>query len=123
MKTIILQSEDTLDLRLILDLVKRLGIQYVETDEELDVEDLVSSEPNASLLDDEQSLDTSALYEGLGLDNEIKVTTIDTLQDISNDDLLETKYTPDPESAKKVYGAWEDDDSETLEDLLNMLTP
>ncbi len=137
MKTIILKSEDTLDLRLILDLVKRLGIEYIETEQELDLEDLTTSETDASLYENEESeedspftygengiQDTSILYEGLGLKEGIGIVKYEDLNEKPNLTSL------DDYSSKGLFdvleelgGVWEDDENETLEDLLNMLTP
>jgi hypothetical protein len=137
MKTIILKSEDTLDLRLILDLVKRLGIEYIETEQELDLEDLTTSETDASLYENEESeedspftygengiQDTSILYESLGLKEGIGIVKYEDLNEKPNLTSL------DDYSSKGLFdvleelgGVWEDDENETLEDLLNMLTP
>ena len=120
MKTLLLQSDNPLDLRLVLDLAKRLGMHYAEIDKDLALETFPINEPENNPLEND-ILDTSALYEGLHLAEEIKVISIEDLEKTS--DLILTKsYIPDFENAKQVFGAWEDDESETLEDLLNMLT-
>jgi hypothetical protein len=125
MKTLLLQSDNPLDLRLVLDLAKRLGMRYTEIDQAPNLE---NTSINESQVEDEQTnddlledvLDTSALYEGLHLAEEIKLISMTDLEKAT--DLLLTKnYIPDFESAKQAFGAWEDDESETLEDLLNML--
>lgn len=125
MKTLLLQSDNPLDFRLILDLAKRLGMHYTEIDKDLSLEAFEPLEPSIEdeQLDDssEDVKDTSALYEGLNLAEEIKVISMEDLEMTSH--LLLTKnYIPDFKAAKEVFGAWEDDKSETLEDLLNMLT-
>lgn len=123
MKTLLLQSDNPLDLRLVLDLAKRLGMRYTETEQDLGIEIFTPTEHVLEQEDDllDEGIDTSALYEGLNLSTEIKIITLNDLEK-NNDLLLSSKYTPDFESAKEVFGAWEEDENETLEELLNMLT-
>ncbi len=123
MKTIIFQTDAQSDLDLLIAFAQRLGIQCFEADPELDI---AAATPITTHHHTAAEMpDSSALYEGLGLDEEVQVCDYDTFT-------KENKY---PEivhnfnavalanTLSEVGGAWEDDDEETLEDLLNMLTP
>lgn len=114
MKTLILQSENESDISLLMDLARRLGVQFFESQE---TETIVPTE-NTSV----ELPNSSILLEGLGLEKEVKAVSWEEFQ---NDKSLpyDENYIPDIQNAQKYFGAWQDDDSETLEELLNMLTP
>jgi len=107
MKTIILQSENEKDINKLMSLANRLGV-------------FVSLPPTPKDLEDEPAGNTDTLYEGLGLDGELKTIS---LEEFENQPLYNEKYVPDTENAQMYFGAWADDENETLEELLNMLTP
>lgn len=124
MKTIILQSNNEPDLTLLLQLAERLGIRFFEAKKDIVLEEIADAET----LDREEFLsavpDSSALYEGLNLPAEPKFYKLEEMP------ATYEKSSPKNYSQKglsdaldEVGGAWEDDEDETLEDLLNMLTP
>jgi hypothetical protein len=120
MKTIILQTDAQSDLDLLIAFAQRLGIQCFEADSDLDI---AASTPITTHHTATEVPDSSALYEGLGLDEEVEVYDLLDLQVSGEDDLYSTSYEDDFENAKKYFGVWKDDQEETLEDLLDMLTP
>ncbi|MCC5945972.1 MAG: hypothetical protein JJT94_13655 [Bernardetiaceae bacterium] len=117
MKTVVLQSDNEVDIAFLIELAQRLGVacSIVSSDSE----GLAAQHHH----DDESDENLETLLEGVGLNKEItavnyeeflnsplKVETLDNTQDIST-------------VLQEVGGIWEDDKSETLEDLLNQLTP
>ncbi|WP_154657234.1 hypothetical protein [Hugenholtzia roseola] len=117
MKAIILQSENEADLSLLVALANRLGVSC----QVFVPEEQAQSAPSPHLEADTYNSD--ALFEGLGLDEEI---TPITFEEFCREPLsLDTtpNATNISEVLKQVGGAWEDDDEETLEQLLNQLTP
>lgn len=127
MKTLLLQSDNPLDFRLILDLAKRLGMHYTEIDQDLSLEKFtptqISTEDKQSLDALEEDIDTRALYEGLNLNDNPTQINYASLKEKPDSNIFES-YTPTSlfDALNEVGGAWEDDQSETLEELLNMLT-
>ncbi len=107
MKTIILQSDNNTDLDLLIALAHRLGVYC----------SVASPIP---LTAEEEEDDLDILLEGLGLEDELVGISLDDFEDLP---LYNTAYIPDFTNAQKYFGAWEDDEDETLEELLNMLTP
>ncbi|MDX2303310.1 MAG: hypothetical protein NW226_10940 [Microscillaceae bacterium] len=122
MKTIILQSNNEPDLTLLLQLAERLGIRFFEAKKDIVLEEIADAET----LDREEFLsavpDSSALYEGLNLPAEPKFYKLEEMP-TTYEKLKSRYYIPDFSLAKSAFGAWENDEDETLEDLLNMLTP
>jgi hypothetical protein len=137
MKTIILQSNNEADLKIIADLLNRLNIYFVQTSKPIAISDWAVSDEEQAYLDmlyaddepdsdeqsEEEATDNTALYEGLGLEKEIKFTSLEALKNRPDSALLASKYEPNFPRAKDFFGAWEEDEDETLEELLNMLTP
>ncbi len=121
MKTILLQTEALDNLELLIAFAQRLGIQCFEANDSLDLSAAtpLTHEPSTQA----EASDSSLLYAGLGLDEEVVVYDLQALQMSEEDDLYNTSYDDDFDNAKKYFGAWKDDEEETLEDLLNMLTP
>jgi hypothetical protein len=104
MKTIILQSNNETDINLLIELASRLGVQWTDYPEKNDAEFEF----------------TDVLYEGLGMKEEISMRS---LEDFENLPLYDDEYVPNVVQAQQYFGAWANDDNETLEELLNMLTP
>jgi len=124
MKTLLLQSDNPLDFRLILDLAKRLGMHYTEIDKDLNLEALEPLIEDEQLDDSsEEVIDTSALYEGLNLAENSRQTIYKSLKEKPDLNIFENYSSIGLfNTLDKVGGAWKDDKSETLDDLLNMLT-
>jgi len=124
MKTLLLQSDNPLDFRLILDLAKRLGMHYTEIDKDLNLEALEPLIEDEQLDDSsEEVIDTSALYEGLNLAENSRQTIYKSLKEKPDLNIFENYSSIGLfNTIDKVGGAWKDDKSETLDDLLNMLT-
>ncbi|NJL12405.1 MAG: hypothetical protein HC913_05010 [Microscillaceae bacterium] len=123
MKTILLQSEALKDIELLLAFAQRLGIQCFEVDDNLD---LSAANPltHAPSTQAEVS-DSSLLYAGLGLNEEISVNDYGTFINKSQVPSTAGNFNAKglSEALSEVGGAWENDKEETLEDILNMLTP
>ncbi len=114
-KTLTIQSNNEADLALIRQLAERLGLRYQET--EVEKAELPSSEEEA----EEENEPIASLLDGLNLPKHSKPMRY---EDIPEKVDFQTKlYEPDYHEAKRFFGSWEDDDDESLEDLLNMLTP
>lgn len=124
MKTVVLQSDNEFDLNLLLSFAQRLGIFFLESKAQIPLEEL--TEDNIGEVFKEtfkpQTPDTSALYEGLNLSKEIKFYKYDEIPKTYNDSNSQY-YKPNFSKAQSSFGALEEDEDESLEDLLNMLTP
>ncbi len=108
MKTIILQSDNNTDLDLLIALAHRLGVSC----------SVASPIP---LTAKEEVDDLDILLEGLGLEDELTFTSY---EEFSEELFINTPANAHIlyEALQEVGGAWEDDEDETLEELLNMLT-
>jgi hypothetical protein len=132
MKTLVLQSGNPADLKLVIDLAQRLGMHCQEIDREFAWEDFTNTkiaedeeaEMDDDVIYDENGIvDTSALYKGLKFSKKNEYTTFENLKESPDIDFT-NKYNSNGlfDSLKIVGGAWENDNTETLEDLLNLLT-
>ncbi|MDX2306417.1 MAG: hypothetical protein NW226_26645 [Microscillaceae bacterium] len=110
-KILIIQTEKEIDLKLILLLVERLGLSYQQTDTQY------VDEPR---LEKESESHENLLLEGLGLEENLTPMSYENLPDALQD--FSTVYQPDYQTAKAYFGVWEQDE-ESLEELLDMLTP
>ncbi len=112
-KILTIQSDNEADLALIRQIAQRLGLSYQETKVENGAipSEAVATEPTASLLD------------GLNLPQHSKSMRYEDIPQKVNLEKYQT-YEPQPlfEVLEEYGGAWEEDD-ESLEDLLNLLTP
>jgi len=110
MRTIVFKSNQEQDIKLLIALANRLGILYQEIEQENSKEyEFINS-------------DTSLLYEDLDLDNSPIIMSYEEYEKIDTRiDISEQKT--DRELAKTSFGALENDNEQTLEELLNMLTP
>ncbi len=106
MRTIILQSSNGQDINLLLSMASRLGILYKEIDEKHELEKYEDVE------------DTSFLYEGLGLEETVSTISYEELEK----ETLPSPYVANLETAIPYFGSLEDDENETIEELLEMLS-
>lgn len=115
MRTFILEASDEKDLELLLIMASRLNIAYKEIE--------TSSQVNSinEIYDEEyneiETQENNFLLEGLGLEK----TTIPITYEELESKTLPSPYLPNLEKAIPFFGLLEDDESETLEELLNML--
>jgi hypothetical protein len=109
MRTIVFKSNEEQDIKLLIALANRLGILYQEIEQENSkIEEYIDS-------------DTSLLYEDLDLDDSPIIMSYDEYE--KTDIQLEiSEQKIDRELAKTSFGALENDNQQTLEELLNMLT-
>jgi PHD/YefM family antitoxin component YafN of YafNO toxin-antitoxin module len=110
MRTIVFKSNEEQDIKLLIALANRLGILYQEIEQKnSEIEEFIDS-------------DTSLLYEDLDLNSSPIIMSYEDYEKI--DIQLEiSEQKTDRELAKTSFGALEDDNEQTLEELLNMLTP
>jgi hypothetical protein len=124
MKTIVLQSDSEYDLNLLLGFAQRLGIHFFEMKATVSLGEIaqINNPEGLSEAIESDIPDTSTLYEGLNLSKEVKFYRYDELPKEYDQNQLKP-YTPNYSIAQLAFGALEDDEDESLEDLLNMLTP
>lgn len=109
MRTIVFKSNEEQDIKLLIALANRLGILYQEIKQEnSEKEEFIHS-------------DTSLLYEDLELDSSPIIMSYEEYEK-TNQNIEISEQKTDRELAKTSFGALEDDDEQTLEELLNMLT-
>ena len=110
MRTIVFKSNEEQDIKLLIALANRLGILYQEIEQEnSEKEEFIDS-------------DTSLLYEGLELDDSPIIMSYDEYE--KTDKSIEfSEQNTDRELAKNSFGALENDNEQTVEELLNMLSP
>jgi hypothetical protein len=109
MRTIVFKSNQEQDIKLLIALANRLGILYQEIEQKnSEKEEYIDS-------------DTSLLYEELDLEDSPIIMGYEEYEKIDTHiDISEQKT--DRELAKTSFGALADDNEQTLEELLNMLT-
>ncbi|AFM03575.1 hypothetical protein Fleli_1137 [Bernardetia litoralis DSM 6794] len=115
MRTFILESSNEKDLELLLIMASRLNIAYkeIETSSQANTINKIYDEEYNKIEKEENNF----LLEGLGLD---KSTIPITYEELENE-TLPSPYLPNLEKAIPFFGLLEDDKSETLEELLNLL--
>ncbi|WP_338762215.1 hypothetical protein WAF17_17155 [Bernardetia sp. ABR2-2B] len=106
MRTIVFKSNEEQDIKLLIALANRLGILYQEIEQESsEKEEFVNS-------------DTSLLYQDLELEVSPIIMSYDEYE--KADKSIEiSEQNIDRELAKTSFGALEDDNEQTLEELLN----
>ena len=108
MRTIILQSSNQQDINLLLSMASRLGILYKEIE-------AVEEKEKTDTLDVE---DINFLYEGLGLEETVSAISYDELEK----ETLPSPYTANLAEAIPYFGSLDNDENETIEELLEMLS-
>lgn len=119
MRTFILQSSNEQDLELLLIMASRLGVVCKEIEKSSQVNflneiDNINNETENFENEDEES---NFLLDGLGLEK----TVIPILYDDLEKETLHSPHSPNLEKAISYFGSLEDDENETLEELLKLL--
>ena len=109
MRTIILQSSNQQDINLLLSMASRLGILYKEIE-------AVEEKEKIDTIEDLE--DISFLYEGLGLEETVSAISYDELEK----ETLPSPYTANLAEAIPYFGSLDNDENETIEELLEMLS-
>ena len=111
-------------MELLLRFAERLGIHFLETDNPEDPNTISNGteqqQGDDDVIYDESGIpDTGTLYEGLGFDGEIERYQINEVTGEFDKISLED-YKPKRlfDTLQEIEGIWEEDESETLEDLL-----
>ncbi len=119
MRTFILQSSNEQDLELLLIMASRLGVVCKEIEKSSQVNSLNEIDDTNNEIENfiNKNEESTFLLEGLGLEK----TVIPILYDDLEKETLPSPHSPNLEKAISYFGSLEDDENETLEELLNLL--